>query len=478
MKVKYLILSILTLVMNCAYGQIKAKDSIVNEFEQFKKRELSEFQEFKDKRDEEFSNLLKNQWKTFELNKGNEPPSAPKPPKQPKELPSAPIQKEKDIPKVIQPLPKKIIPIDDSKIELDNLEKLPLSSIINFYDKRIEIKYAKEFKITHTTLDEKGISDYWKKISGSDYDLFIIQLKKISLKLKLNDWGNYDLVEKISRNILNNDNDRALFCFFMLNHWGYDAKVGRKNDKITLLLPFENTVYFKSFLNLSNKKYYIMDNKQEGLIFTFEQNFSNSNKKMNLKLEKSPVLGLNYISKSFFVKKLNKNIEIRYNNNLINFNNNYPCTDLNIFFTSIVDPLTEKDIIESFAPLLKDKNELEAVNILLDFVENSFEYKTDYDQFGYEKFFFPEDIFNYKYSDCEDRAVLFSYLVKTLLKLDIIGLDYTTHVATAIKFNSNINGDSIMVNNQTYIICDPTYIGSSAGMCMPQFKNVNPVIIH
>ena len=67
MKVKYLILSILTLVMNCAYGQIKAKDSIVNEFEQFKKRELSEFQEFKDKRDEEFSNLLKNQWKTFEL---------------------------------------------------------------------------------------------------------------------------------------------------------------------------------------------------------------------------------------------------------------------------------------------------------------------------------------------------------------------------------------------------------------------------
>ena len=29
----------------------------------------------------------------------------------------------------------KKIPIDDSKIELDNLEKLPLSSIINFYDK-------------------------------------------------------------------------------------------------------------------------------------------------------------------------------------------------------------------------------------------------------------------------------------------------------------------------------------------------------
>ena len=113
----------------------------------------------------------------------------------------------------------------------------------------------------------------------------------------------------------------------------------------------------------------------------------------------------------------------------------------------------------------------------LDFVENSFEYKTDFDQFGYEKFYFPEDILFYPYSDCEDRAIFFSYLVKTLLKLDVVGLDYKTHVATAIKFNSNINGDYVLINNERYIICDPTYIGASAGMCMPQFKTVNPEII-
>ena len=189
------------------------------------------------------------------------------------------------------------------------------------------------------------------------------------------------------------------------------------------------------------------------------------------------MLGLDYTSKTLFLKNSNKSIKIRYNSNLINFKSNYPSTELDVFFTSMVDPITENDLFETFSPLLKDKNELDAVNILLDFVENSFEYKTDIDQFGYEKFYFPEDIFYYKYSDCEDRAVLFSYLVKTLLKLEVIGLEYKTHVATAVKFNSNIIGDNIVFNNKTYIICDPTYIGSSAGMCMPQFKNTKPGII-
>ena len=476
MNKKIILLIVLMITLYKSYGQ--KRDTIVNEFEKFKNEQQLEFKDFKNKRDEEFANLLKNQWKSFVLNKGEEPPAAPLPPKQPDVLPKPPNQSNKEIPKLSIPIPKKNIPVDTSKIVLKNEEKLPLLININFYNKNIEIKYAKYLQTKHTTNDEKGISDYWKKLSEADYEIFINQLKRISSKLRLNDWANYDLVYKISKELLNDENDRVLFCFFILNHWGYDSKVGKKNERLVLLLPFENTIYLKSFLVLNNKKYYIMDDDFNGQILTFEQNFSNSNKKINLKLEKSPLLGNNYSTKSLHLKKLNKTVDIKYNNNLINFNDNYPCTDLYVFFSSNVDPITENDLIEAFSPLIKDKNELEAVNIILDFVENSFEYKTDNDQFGREKFYFPEDIFYYKYSDCEDRAVLFSYLVKTLLKLEVVGLDYKTHVATAVKFNSNISGDSIVFNNKTYIICDPTYIGSSTGMCMPQFKNVNPGIIY
>ena len=474
---KLLLVTTFALLNFTSFCQIKVRDTSLNEFEKFKLNQKLEFKEFKDKRDEEFANLLKNQWKTFELLKGDEPTIVPMPPIQPDKLPPAPIQLNKNLPKLIQPVQKKVNPIDTSKIKVAFSEKLPLTTEINFYNKNIEINYLKKFQISHTSLDEKGISDYWGKLSDCDYELFLNQLKQISFKLTLNDWANYELVSKISKKILTDESDQILFCFFILNHWGYDAKVGRRKENIVLLLPFENIIYKKSFLILNNKKFYIMNDDVSGLIQSFEQNFSNTNKKLDLKLYSSPMLGLDYTSKTLFLKNSNKSIKIRYNSNLINFKSNYPSTELDVFFTSMVDPITENDLFETFSPLLKDKNELDAVNILLDFVENSFEYKTDIDQFGYEKFYFPEDIFYYKYSDCEDRAVLFSYLVKTLLKLEVIGLEYKTHVATAVKFNSNIIGDNIVFNNKTYIICDPTYIGSSAGMCMPQFKNEKPTII-
>jgi hypothetical protein len=152
-------------------------------------------------------------------------------------------------------------------------------------------------------------------------------------------------------------------------------------------------------------------------------------------------------------------------------------SDLSVFFNSKLDPITENSLVKAITPLIENKNELEAVNIILDFVQNAFEYKTDIDQFGYEKFYFPEDIFHYPYSDCEDRSILFSHLIKTILKLDVIGLEYNTHAACAVKFSSEINGDSITFNGAKYIICDPTYIGASAGMSMPQFANEKPEVI-
>ena len=111
-------------------------------------------------------------------------------------------------------------------------------------------------------------------------------------------------------------------------------------------------------------------------------------------------------------------------------------------------------------------------NILINFVQTAFQYQTDEQQFGYEKPFFVEELFYYPYSDCEDRSMLFSYLVRKLLGLDVVLLDYPNHIATAVCFKGNVGGDYLMVNGRKYTVCDPTYIGASIGMTMPKFKTV------
>ena len=104
-------------------------------------------------------------------------------------------------------------------------------------------------------------------------------------------------------------------------------------------------------------------------------------------------------------------------------------------------------------------------------------YKTDQDQFGYEKFNFPEESIFYPYIDCDDRAVLFSYLVRELTNSGVIGLDYPTHVSTGVHFKGNVEGNAIIYNNKRYLSCDPTYTGAVTGMIMPKFYKVTPKII-
>ena len=72
---------------------------------------------------------------------------------------------------------------------------------------------------------------------------------------------------------------------------------------------------------------------------------------------------------------------------------------------------------------------------------------------------------------------MFSYLVRNLLKLQVVGLDYPGHIATAVNFKSDLTGDRITYDGKVFIICDPTYVNADAGMAMPQFKNVDPKVI-
>ena len=66
---------------------------------------------------------------------------------------------------------------------------------------------------------------------------------------------------------------------------------------------------------------------------------------------------------------------------------------------------------------------------------------------------------------------MFSYLVKNLLNLDVVGVRYNDHLATAVAFSSKLSGANFRYKGTRYTISDPTYINANAGMAMPQYKN-------
>ena len=54
---------------------------------------------------------------------------------------------------------------------------------------------------------------------------------------------------------------------------------------------------------------------------------------------------------------------------------------------------------------------------------------------------------------------------------------YPGHLATAIHFSNDVRGDYLMLSGTRYTICDPTYIGASVGMTMPDMDNSKATVI-
>jgi hypothetical protein len=135
----------------------------------------------------------------------------------------------------------------------------------------------------------------------------------------------------------------------------------------------------------------------------------------------------------------------------------------------------------SLYPVLRNqivgKSEQDAANLLLNFVQFAFQYKIDEEQFGYERPLFADETFFYPFSDCEDRAILYSVLVRELLGLEVVLLHYPGHLATAVHFNEAVQGDYLMIDGRKFLVCDPTYIGAPIGITMEEYKQTQAKVV-
>jgi hypothetical protein len=81
---------------------------------------------------------------------------------------------------------------------------------------------------------------------------------------------------------------------------------------------------------------------------------------------------------------------------------------------------------------------------------------------------FAEEALYYNKSDCEDRAVLFAYLVKKLFGISSVGVLYSNYMTTALYIP--MKGDSVPVGKRRFVIADPSYINANIGDLMENYR--------
>ncbi len=334
-------------------------------------------------------------------------------------------------------------------------------------------------------VSEASVSEIWKKLSEEDFDPLLSDCFDLKEDLRLGDWGYIDILRVMSEHFLGTgSNEAVLLQMYVLAQSGYKVRVARTGDKLILLVPFRTDLYsYPYFILGDGKKYYILDKdarNQSRPYHVFEESFPRE-RTASLKMPGTPKLGQERGTDRIFQSRRYQDAmaKVITNKNLIDFYNDYPqSSNWGDYSRASLSEGIKNTLYPALRAQIHGKTKLEAANILLNFVQTAFEYMTDQEQFGYERPLFGDEIFYYPYSDCEDRSILFSILVRELLGLDVVMLHYPQHLATAVNFgDEDVYGSYFDLDGKKYVVSDPTYIGASVGECMPQFRNSGAEII-
>jgi len=321
---------------------------------------------------------------------------------------------------------------------------------------------------------ENAIADAYEAMCKADYKALVDDCRKVKKELNLNDWGIFLFVREASKTLCTDENAAVVMQQFLLNELGYKSKMARRADRNQMLLfvAADCQVYGHPYFTKDGLNYYNLTSNESCQFYMCQEDSPKAKSKLNMQVNHAPALNAGMVNSVHKNRSGSVAVSVDVPKSLMEFYGSMPQCDYSVYVNAEVNPSVASKVLSTLAPLVNGKGEAEAANLLINFVQTGFQYATDQEQFGYEKPFFVEELFYYPYCDCEDRSVLYSYLVRNLLKLDVVLLDYPNHIATAVCFNENVSGDFVTVGGKKYVVCDPTYIDASIGKAMPQFKNV------
>jgi len=328
-------------------------------------------------------------------------------------------------------------------------------------------------------LTPTNISRYWLEMGETNYNHLLAQFSEVKDLLNANDWAYYQLIKNFTQALLpQRHNDRILLQWVLLNRSRYKAKIGYDQNKAFLMLPSLFTIYAHDYVTFDRQNYYVMD-ANPSQISTYDFDFPEADIVMDLRITKpfntdrelhTKQLSFAWEGQRYFVK-------LKYDQVMMDFYKTVPQCDIAVYLNSICCEATKNSVVEQFKPVLKGKSDVEAAGMLLSFVQQAFEYKTDQEVFQHEQYFFADELLYYPYADCEDRSVLYTYLVKTLLKLDMLALGFPGHMATAVRFDEVPDGDFLTWQGNQYVVADPTFAGAPLGMLLTQVEGKKPQLI-
>lgn len=483
----------------------KFKQQQQADFDKFKKDSQDEYDAFRKKLNDEYAEFMRQTWEAFPTHPADkpkeekdikpqvyeEPAPAPQPTPQPKTEPQpAPTPQPEPEPIEIAvdptivvvpeptPAPKPIAPVKPK-------EDIPSKRVtVSYYGTLVSVSFPTEDKLKLKALTENDIADAWNILSDKKYDITVKTALDARKANDLCDWAYMSLLQAVTEKQYGKTNEAVLMQAFLMTQSGYRIRLAMASGKLYMLIASMYEIYHMSYIQLDGQKFYIIGDKDNTQYQICESKFDKE-QSLSLQMARLPKLGEDPTPKRTLTSRKGVTASVSVNKNLIDFFDSYPSACINGDFgtrwAAYANTPLDKNVRDALYPVLKrtvaNLSEKDAVGLILNWVQTAFKYGYDNEIWGGDRAFFAQETLYYPYSDCEDRAILFSRLVRDILGLKVVLLYYPGHLASAVAFNDDVKGDWLMYNNRRYTVCDPTYVNAPVGATMPGMDNAKAKVI-
>lgn len=361
---------------------------------------------------------------------------------------------------------------------------------IDYYGDTFAVTFSGEVSIPFDGKPTKvSVQEFYNKLDATNYQPLIKTLLSYKEKHNLNDWLYYQLIRKTAESIApktENYHRYTLYKWFLLAKSGYDATIAISDNHLFFYVHCDENIYDIPYYLNNGKQYVCLNRHDYAATYNLQQKGLYATDVMIPEATKAFSYKVTQLPDFTPERYTEKEIQFNYNNKLYHFKvklsndvqtafNNYPVVDYESYFNIPLSHTTHSSLI----PVLKDAvagmKQSKGIDYLMQFTRNAFLYEDDQHSYGKEKRMSPEQTLLHTYSDCDDRAALFFYLVKEVYNMPMIVLLYPTHVTIAVKFDTPQAGETVEYKGVKYTICEPTpqQQNLKVGEIAPEFKNIS-----
>lgn len=352
----------------------------------------------------------------------------------------------------------------------------------------LEVQYSLRMKqAAPTRPDETGIMDAYHHLLESDYAVLLSDLEDKKDSLRLNDWMFYTLVRSSVDAIFEKQRafDRELMVWFLMSHAGFDTRLGYNEEKAFLYLRSEEEVFGLPMIESRRQSYYhipfpLRYPVEAERVYLLAFDAMPGGRSLSFRWEEAPVLKPAYAEKKLDIRTGDTlyQLSVQYDLAWVLTLAHQPVLSEADYFNMPVSRTLSASLLPQLRRITEGKSTRKALEIIAAFTRSSFDYQDDMKAYGRSRPMTPDEVFHYRYSDCEDRAVLFAYLVKEVLQLPVIVIAFQDHITTGVGGDWDSSA-AVTYLGRRYGICDPTgpVQSTELGVWPQGYENQSYVVI-